>query len=335
MTVPMTKAPEEPREDRLVDEPAVEEPPVEEPPAVRPSLSAALEELSDGEQLLVERAVRAGRRGLDGATAPLTDVSLVHEFLKFDPMHDDASALQNIAAYTAPPVIKRYPDAERIPLPDELLPIDHPIGEVIAKRSSRRDFSKGPLSLAELGTLLERSYGVRSRDLIYNVKGFPSRFVPTTGGLQPIEVYLTVNAVEGLDQGLYHYDPGDRCLELLGRGNYRRKAVRSCDLQHWIDAASVVLYLTCDLRKLYWKYGRRSYRFGHVDLGIVAQMLHLVATALRLRSCMVAGYVDDAVSELLELDSREELVGLLVAVGRKPWEPGPGSVDPDDDGAEG
>lgn len=313
MTVPLT-----------LDPPS--SPSWEETPAgarLSPDLAAALADLDAQEQDLLAWLVRRVKRGPDGERAPISDVWLAHQFLKTDYERDDMTVLQNINAYTAPPVLKEYPDRERIALPTDLLPLPFPLEEVLAKRATRRDFSKGPLSLPELATLLHRSYGIRSRSLAYNVRGFPSRFVPSTGGLQSVEVYLAVHAVEGLEKGIYHYNAGCHALEVLDRGNFRRKVVRSCLFQDWIDAASVVLFLTCDMRKVYWKYGRRGYRFVHVDAGIVSQTLHLVASALRLRSCIVAGYHDEAIHSLLQVDGRDEFVALLLAVGRKPWEPGP------------
>jgi SagB-type dehydrogenase family enzyme len=208
-----------------------------------------------------------------------------------------------------------------VPLPTDHLPLAYSLRDVIVSRASRRDFSKGPLTLPELSTLLHFSWGVRARSIIYNTKDFPMRFAPSTGGLQAIEIYLTVNAVEGLEKGLYHYNADKNCLEILEKGNFRRRVVQCCIDLEWLDAASVVLFLTCDMNKVFWKYGRRAYRFVHVDLGIVSQNLHLVATALRLRSCMIAGFIDDAVHPLLQIDGRNEFIGLLLPVGRKPWEP--------------
>lgn len=286
-------------------------------------LAAQLADLDEAEQELIAWVVRRAKRNADGDRMPITDITLVHQFLKIDPEVDDPNVFQNIAAFTAPPVIKEYPDCERIELPTDLLPIEFPLGEVIAKRASRRDFSKGPISLRELSSILTYSYGVRGRALAYNVKGFPSRFLPTTGGLQPMEIYFAANAVTGLEQGLYHYNPNHGCIEVLERGNFRRKIVQSTLYQDWVDAASVVFFLVCDMNKLYWKYGRRGYRFVHADLGILGQTMHLVTTALRLRSCLVAGYMDDAIDDMLNIDGRTEFIGLLFAVGRKSWEPLP------------
>jgi len=283
-----------------------------------PELLAELEGLNPAEQALLARVVKRAKYNGDERTE-ITDVSIVNEFLKVDQELDDFSSFQDTNS-KAPPVIKEYPHYEQVPLPTDHTPIKFSISEVISKRVSRRDFSGGPLTLAELSTLLHYSYGVRKRTLAYNIKDFPFRMAPSSGGLQTVEVYLTVNAVEGLKKGLYHYNANKNLMEMLDRGNMRRKVIQCCTYQDWLDAASIVLFLTCDLDKLYWKYGRRSYRMAHIDVGIVAENLHLVATGLRLRSCMIAGYVDEAVHNLLQIDGRMEFISLLMGVGRKPWE---------------
>jgi SagB-type dehydrogenase family enzyme len=286
---------------------------------ISPELLEELGDLEAQEQALVARLIKRAKYDGDRRVT-INDLSIVAEFLKIDLEYDDFSAFQTTAVAKAPPVIKTYPHCEQIPLPTNYVPVEFSVREVISKRASRRDFSKAPLTLAELSTLLHRSYGIRKRILAYNTRSFPARFAPSSGGLQCVEIYLTVNAVESLEKGLYHYNPAGHSLHVLGRGNFRRKVLQCCTFQEWLDAASVVFFLTCDMSKLYWKYGRRSYRFSHMDVGIVAENLHLVATALRIRSCMVAGYIDDAIHDLLQIDGRNEFIGLLLGVGRKPWD---------------
>ena len=54
-----------------------------------------------------------------------------------------------------------------------------------------------------------------------------------------------------------------------------------------------------------------------METGVVAQNLHLVATALELGSCMVFGFDDECTDSLLGLDGLQEFTTLLVAVGDK------------------
>jgi SagB-type dehydrogenase family enzyme len=133
-----------------------------------------------------------------------------------------------------------------------------------------------------------------------------------------MEVYVVVNAVAGLERGLYHYAPQARALECLDRGFMRRKIVQCSSGHEWLTAAPAVLVLTCHMRNLYWKYGRRAYRMIHIDAGILAQTLHLVATGLGLASCLIGGYEDAAVHDLLRIDGRDEFVALLLSIGRPP-----------------
>ncbi len=291
-------------------------------PATDPELLGELMDLDEDEQHLLKRMILQAKYK-DGERVKMTDVTMVNEFLKLDPEYDDLSVFRNISVYTAPQVIKEYSDKTEIALKHELIPIKHSLAEVLKRRVSRRDFSKGPMSLQELTSLLHYAYGVRKQHIAYNVKGFPIRFVPTTGGLQAVEIYLVANAVDGVEQGLYHFNAAKHALEEVDRGNMRRRVVQCAVYQEWLDAASAVFFLTCDMRKVYWKYGRRAYRFVHVDLGIIAQTMQLVATSLGLRSCMVAGYQDNQVNDLLQIDGRDEFIGLMFAVGRKPWQAGP------------
>lgn len=266
---------------------------------------------------------------------PLTETNLMTKYLRFFPEMDDTSVLQQIRTKTAPPVFKEYPDCEQIALPRQMLPINYTLPEVLRARASRRDLSKGYLSQEELSTLLHYTYGIRGRkDFVYNSLEFPMRFVPTSGGLQSPEIYLVVNAVQGLAKGLYHYYPPNQSLHLLEKGLMRRKLLQCAQYTTWLEYASVVLIVTGKVDRLYWKYGRRAYRMTHMDIGIVSYNAHLVANALRLRSCLVAGYVDGEVNRLLNIDGLNEFTGLLIGIGRKPWEDHPPAPEDEETGQQ-
>jgi SagB-type dehydrogenase family enzyme len=58
-----------------------------------------------------------------------------------------------------------------------------------------------------------------------------------------------------------------------------------------------------------------AYRLALVEAGHVAQNVCLVATGLGLGVCPLAGYVDDALNDLLGLDGVDETVVYALAVG--------------------
>lgn len=257
-------------------------------------------------------------RTAKGANRVLDPVSIFHESLKA--RIEQLMDFEEISTAQAPAVIKEYPDREQFPLPREPLPLAFTLDQVIQARASRRDFSHQALDLPEFSTLLHYSYGIRRYFPAYNSRHFPMRFVPSSGALQAVEIYAVVNQVDDLRKGLYHYNPTSHSMELLNEGNMRMKITRCCLFQEWLQHASVVLILTCNMERVEWKYGARGYRYIHIDTGLVTNSLYLVATALRLRACAVAAFLDDAINDLLQIDGRNEFVSLLVAVGKRPFD---------------
>ncbi len=282
-------------------------------------LLAELEDLDPAEQAITAWLLKKAKYH-DEKRIPINELSIITEMLKLDLERDSDffKNQQNIELTKVPSGIKSYPNCQKIPLSTDYLPLDYSIHDVLTARASRRNYSREALTLRELSTLLHYSNGIRGRSSAYNNKNFPVRFAPSSGGLQSVEIYLAVNAVENLDKGLYHYNPDNNCLEILEKGIFRRKVIQCSLFLEWLDAASVIIFLTSDINRLFWKYGRRAYRWVHVDAGIVAENLHCLATALELPSCMVAGYIDDAINDLLQIDGSNEFIVLLTAIGGKP-----------------
>jgi SagB-type dehydrogenase family enzyme len=79
----------------------------------------------------------------------------------------------------------------------------------------------------------------------------------------------------------------------------------------------VTLALVARLDTTLGRYPVRHYRTLHVDTGIAAENLYLVATALGLACCAVSGFHDTALTELLRLPSGRFPV-LLFPVGHVP-----------------
>jgi SagB-type dehydrogenase family enzyme len=286
---------------------------------VQQELFERIAALTDEEREILLRQVR----NASGKRRPFDDVSLFHDSLVAEVMDVDVANLDDSLLTMKPPdVRKTYPDRPQTPLPTDLIDIGFPLDEVIAARASRRDFIDQPIDLSTLATLLHYSYGVRKYVRAYNDPEFPSRFVPSSGGLQAVELYLVTNAVDALPQGLYHFNATANTLELLDQGNMRRTITSAALQVDWLAHAAVVVALTCVMDRVKWKYGPRGYRFIHVDAGCVANSLYLVATALRLRACAIAAFMDGHVNEFLGVDGREEFTTLLLGIGSRPPDAG-------------
>ena len=302
--------------------PAVVEIPAASPPpepatTLDPILLRELEDLEPQEQQVLSELLKRAKqdRSING---PMDELAVLVNGLKEYPTEDDWMFFLKLNEKIAPDLHKEFINVENIPLIKESPSITKSISEVINNRASIRDFQRSTLSFKKLSALLDQSCGVRGTISAYNRGDIPLRNFPTAGGLQCTELYLAVNEVEDIPQGLYHYNPMQSCLEQIEKGNFRWRVVNCCPTHEWMAEAGVVIFIAPDISRLIWKYGPQTcYRLVHLETGVVCQNLHLVATALGLGSCMVFGFNDGQTDTLLGLDGRREFTTLLFAVGNK------------------
>jgi SagB-type dehydrogenase family enzyme len=211
-------------------------------------------------------------------------------------------------------IVKEYPKSAKIRLPKPPK-LNVPLGDTILRRRSIREYNENKrITQNELSALLNYSYGIREFMPAYNFAEFPFRTVPTSGGLQGPEIYVVVNNVEGIPSGLYHFNPIESCLEQIFTGVLKGKMVKICLNQDFVAKASVVIIITAVLGKGTWKYSAKYYKFVLIDVGFIAQNIYLVATALNLGACAIAGFNSSEIIDILALPE-DEIPVLLVSVG--------------------
>jgi SagB-type dehydrogenase family enzyme len=186
-----------------------------------------------------------------------------------------------------------------------------PLWDVLARRRSVRAYQESPLPLSRLSQLLWAAQGVTKR--IYRHE---FRTAPSAGALYPIETYLAVHAVEGIEPGIYRYDVHDHVLELVSAGDFRRDVAEAALGQLFTASANVVLIWTAVFARSKVKYGDRAYRYVYLDAGHIAQNVALAAVALGLGSCQIAALFDDEANALVGVDGDEESVIYMTAVGK-------------------
>jgi SagB-type dehydrogenase family enzyme len=210
-----------------------------------------------------------------------------------------------------PETYKTYPGVPRTKLPTPEPGKGMSFEEVLLARHSGRSYAKYPIGLSELSYLLKYSTGLTRRE-----KGHEFRVVPSAGALYPIETYLCVNRVEGLDHGAYHYDIRDHALERLREGDLSETMAASALDQEMVSDSALTFVWTAVFPRPIWKYGQRSFRYVGLDVGHIGQNLALACAAQGLAACHIAAFYDDEVNALLGLDGVDESVIYMTSVGR-------------------
>ncbi len=204
---------------------------------------------------------------------------------------------------------KRYPDVPRIPLSAPRAGGGAAIWDVMATRRSVRRFQDAPLTEAELSQLLWAAQGITHRP-----RG--ARTAPSAGALYPVETYVVIHSVEGIEPGVYHHAVEDHALEQLRGGDYRIHIASAALDQRMAAEASVVFVWTAVFPRSKWKYRQRAYRYCYLDAGHVVQNVALAAVALGLGSCQIAALYDEEANALLGVDGEVESTLYMTVVGR-------------------
>jgi SagB-type dehydrogenase family enzyme len=212
------------------------------------------------------------------------------------------------------PIVKPAAGTHRVPLPAPAA-VTAPIGALLEQRRSYRAYTGASISSETLATLLHGGCGVTGSMPGYGYKHLPLRTFPSSGGLQSPEVYLSLQAVDGIAPGLYHFHAQDNALDLLRPGSHGGTLKSLALDQECLATAAVVVLITGCFERLRWKYGERAYKYMCIDIGYVGQNLYLVAEALGLGACAIAGFLDDGVERFLALDNPSEIPLLLTSIG--------------------
>ena len=210
-----------------------------------------------------------------------------------------------------PPQYKEYPGKKRIELPTpEYRGIS--VEDAIRKRRSIRNYSDDPMTMKHLSQLLFAAQGITGK-----MYGQPLRSAPSAGALYPFEVYVVVNSVEGLSQGIYHFDVRQHALVQLKSGDFSGKITSAGLDQEMLGEADVVFVLSAIFNRTRHKYGERGFRYVYMEAGHISQNIYLQAVSLGLASVAVGAFLDKKVNDLIEVDGKTEAVIYLHAVGTR------------------
>ena len=241
-------------------------------------------------------------------TVPISEHEL--DFPPIGEMHN-ASCLtskEEVAAWRgeAPPMEMPTPSGQLFPL-DRLVADDvsrDSIEAVIARRGSARQFAREPISFLQLSTIVSQA-----------TQGIEADFLESPGATAS-QIYLIVNAVDGLPPGAYVFHGDRQALELLREGDFRREA-GYLGLDQALPAdASVDVFFLSDLPSVLERFGNRGYRAAQLDASITAGRFYLAAYAQRLGATGLT-FFDDAVTDFFSPHAEGKSVMFLVALGKR------------------
>lgn len=246
-------------------------------------------------------------------------IRIVHEVLDDTPYKTKNYYQYSIDedSYFIEHINQRFKDDQVYKTIDLMSPKEDRIGELLKNRKSIRDYTNKELSFEDFSTLMANSFGMKDTFMgAYSLKEYPVKMTNSQGGLNYLDMYLFINNVEDVESGIYYYNFLKHQLIQLDYGNVRPIISKIHYQNEFTTYSNMLVMYIADLKRVSWKYLRRSYRFAHVDTGIAAANLQISSENLGLGTCMVAGYLEHEVEKYLQL-TPEEIPILSVSIGTK------------------
>ncbi len=209
--------------------------------------------------------------------------------------------------------IKNYPEASKKDLTHAWKLNEARIVPLLQQRRSLRTYADKNLTFAELSFLLWASQGITAKAGTTSL-----RTTPSAGALYPVETYLSIHRVDGLEPGLYHLDNQTFSLSLIKDKKVAEEVSRACLNQDFIQHSSVTFLWTGMLRRSMSQYGDRGLRYILLDAGHICQNVLIAAEAMDCGGCPIAAFFDDEIHDILDIDPAEEIILYAASIGKKP-----------------
>lgn len=125
---------------------------------------------------------------------------------------------------------------ERLKLSEPRYASETSVEEALAQRRSTRTYSGGNLTTEEVSQLLWAAQGITAP--------WGGRTAPSAGALYPLELYVVIGDVEGIDTGVYRYRPAEHELEKVRDGDLRAELADAALGQDGIRDAAIDIVFT-------------------------------------------------------------------------------------------
>ncbi len=166
-----------------------------------------------------------------------------------------------------------------------------------------------------LSRILYFSAGITKKIKFQGLGEMDFRAASCTGALYHIEIYVICSDIAGLDAGVYHFDPKNMKLNVIRRGDYRKKILDSTANESFTKHSPVILVFTDIFARNSVKYQSREYRHAFWDCGTILANTLAITNAHKIPSKVIAGFVDLQIAQLLGLDMVQEAPLVIVPLG--------------------
>ncbi|MEE9554695.1 MAG: SagB/ThcOx family dehydrogenase [candidate division Zixibacteria bacterium] len=187
--------------------------------------------------------------------------------------------------------------------------ISRPLEWVLENRMTVREITGGQIPSEYLDKLVWAAYGNTHNDGRTKM-----RTAPSAGATYPVELYIVVERIVGLDNGIYRYSSKAEKPVLMRKGIFL-SPIRKVSLdQDFISLSNIAFIMVYNPQRIIDRYGRDSRKYAILESGHIAQNILLMATAFDLGGVPVGAFYQKRLGSILEIDENREVL-YMICVG--------------------
>ncbi|MGB2757420.1 MAG: SagB family peptide dehydrogenase [Acidimicrobiia bacterium] len=207
-------------------------------------------------------------------------------------------------------------------------PLTIPLDAALARRHSDRSRYPGSMQLSTLSTVLFHAASARATYRGYGRNDLIFRRVASAGGIESVELLVSIRDVDGIDRGVYVYDAREHAFLQTPVREPVTAIARACGQEIWMLEAPCVIFFVGRIRRLRWKYDSLALRVLLQDVGNLQANLLLTSSAVDLTACISSGIDSDSLVEDFGLTPGEDLIlsSLVLGPPRSSATPEPGKA---------
>ncbi len=180
------------------------------------------------------------------------------------------------------------------------------VEQAMLQRRSLRLFKDEVLSFEQVSQILWAAQGVTTE--------WGGRTVPSDGATYPLEIYLVVGKVIGLERGVYHYISGKHELRKISGKDIRSEIASASWNQDFITQAPINIVIAVNYTRTIGRYGKRGIRYVDNEVGHCGQNIYLQCESLGLGTVAIGAFQDFLVMRALGI---KEEPCYIMPVGKK------------------
>ncbi len=179
----------------------------------------------------------------------------------------------------------------------------------LKNRKTIREITGGQMPTGYLNKLVWAAYGHTHNDGRAKM-----RTAPSAGATYPVELYMVVERVAELDNGIYRYSSRAEKPVLIKAGDYLSR-VREVSLeQDFISLSNAAFIMVYNPQRIANRYGRDSRKYAILECGHIAQNILLMTTGLGLGGVPVGAFYQKRLGSILEIQDNREVL-YMICVG--------------------